>query len=212
MPVYPTQNSLPDTRLELWKIVETIDELQLLSPGLPVPAAITHPDKIQEFLASRILFNHMFPGKIISKSSQGKPLIDDQGHLSISHTRGWAAIGFHPVFRVGIDVEVISDKAFRLRNKFSHPKEWLPLQKTTGYEDSVLFSVLWSVKEALYKLLPHEGWVFKEHFFVTAIDSNHHTFKAEIGQGEQKKNWISGEFHFYENIVLVVAQTSNDLE
>ena len=210
MPVYPIQISAPKTRIGLWKITEKEQELRLLIPHLTVPAEITHPDKTLEFLASRILLEKLLPGVSITKNTHGKPITDTGGYASISHTHGWAAACFNPEIPVGLDVEEISSKAFRLKEKFCSPQEWLPLQEMTGYSDSVLFSVIWSVKEAIFKLLPHEGWIFKNHFLIRSFNSKKQSFMAEILSSAKEKRWVSGEFHFVDGIVLVVALSVNN--
>ncbi len=209
MPVYPIEISMPNTMIQLWKITETSQELSNYNPSLQIPKQINHPAKILEFLASRLILSNILPGIEISKNDQGKPIANNNSHTSISHTKGWAAVCYNPGSPVGIDVEQISDKAFRLRNKFSQEHEWLALKKATTYKDSVLFSVIWSVKEAVYKLLPHQGWVFREDFFISSLNENSRSFTVIAKNKGEKMLHLRGVFEFIENIVLVVAITEN---
>jgi 4'-phosphopantetheinyl transferase EntD len=209
MPVYPIQISMPNTMIQLWKIAETREELVNYNPLLQIPQQINHPAKILEFLASRLILSNILPGVEISKNDQGKPIANNESHASISHTKGWAAVCYNHSFPVGIDVEHISDKAFRLRKKFSQEQEWLALKKTTNYTDSVLFSVIWSVKEAVYKCLPHLGWVFSEDFFISSMNENNRSFTLVAKNKGEKMLHLKGVFEFIENIVLVVAITEN---
>jgi 4'-phosphopantetheinyl transferase len=209
MPVYPIEISLPAIQLQVWKITESVQDFALMYPDLNAPDHINHPDKILEFLASRAAFLHILPNSKLNKTPNGKPEPDHDGHLSISHTRGWAAVVFNDQSPVGIDLEIIEEKAFRLRNKFSHQDEWAPLQLMTAYQDFVLFSVIWSVKEAVYKLLPHRGWSFKDDFFVSSINPKLQTFSVRVRKNQDEICLVRGIFKFFEGIVMVVAVPDN---
>jgi len=209
MPVYPLENKHPLKSVYLWKISESVEDLQKIQPELVVPSYIHHPNKVKEFLSSRILLSNILPLSGYHKNSDGKPIPVGSGHLSISHTHGWAAVVFDETFSVGIDVEIISEKANRLKTKFSNPVEWEPLKNESEWNDSVLFSVIWSVKEAIYKMLPNMGWVFKENFFINSINKNNGSFSASIFPNKGNTILAKGSFCFIENIVLVVAFQEN---
>lgn len=73
----------------------------------------------------------------------GKPLLSDGRQISISHTRGYAAIiiADRPV---GIDIEYMSDRVGRITSKFVREDE---------KADSTLSQLLlWSAKETVFKL------------------------------------------------------------
>jgi|694.fasta_scaffold00329_23 phosphopantetheinyl transferase len=209
MPVYPIQISRQEIQLLLWKITESVDFFNTHYAGLKVPGHITHEEKILEFLASRAAFSLVLPQVELNKTPDGKPIVEIEGHVSISHTHRWAAVGYNPDGPVGLDLEIVAEKAFRLRNKFSKEEEWTPLQKSTAFGDFVLFSVIWSVKEAVYKLLPHKGWLFKEDFFLTSLNQELQRFTVEVKKRDGEKQFVKGTFQFIENIVMVVAINDN---
>ncbi len=92
----------------------------------------------------------------------GKPyLANGLYFISISHTQGYVALVWSGHRRVSIDIESVSPKALKLRQRFMHPDEH-------GEGDSLLESLLhWSAKESLYKILPMQEQVdFANHLRV----------------------------------------------
>lgn len=58
----------------------------------------------------------------IYHNADGKPFIPDY-NISISHTRGYAAVMLSKTHSVGIDIEYISDRVGRIATRFLHPDE-----------------------------------------------------------------------------------------
>ena len=84
--------------------------------------------------------------------------------ISISHTRGYAAVSVGRSGAAGIDIEYRCDRAWRIRSRFLHPAEndFLdPLQPA----DHAL--VCWCVKEAMYKVIGKGDTDFGRHFRIS---------------------------------------------
>lgn len=116
----------------------------------------------QEFVASRILRHTIFGTEHIHYDEMGAPYIKGEGFISISHTKGVVGIAFSPQFKVGLDLERITDKASRVCDKFLSDDEGQLFNRL----DAVEMTKVWSCKEALYKLAGRKGFIFKEHLLL----------------------------------------------
>jgi 4'-phosphopantetheinyl transferase len=96
-----------------------------------------------------------------------------QPAVSLSHSGEWvAALLAAPGTALGIDVEVVRDKAQRIARKFLNETELAALEHDrlhhTGSPDSILeqYSLLWSAKETLYKLASQRGIIFRDNLLL----------------------------------------------
>ncbi|MCX7729423.1 MAG: 4'-phosphopantetheinyl transferase superfamily protein, partial [Bacteroidia bacterium] len=97
--------------------------------------------------------------------SSGKPMIHCNSYksISISHTQQFLAIQLHKEEIAGIDIETQRTSLIKIQSKFLNNKEikW-------ANNDLFNLSVLWTAKEALYKIIGTSGISLKEHIFVDA--------------------------------------------
>ena len=102
MPFHTHISTPTDARIVLWHLTETEADLatllgdeayrQLSSQGLS-------PKRFCEQAATRLLLDRLDEtrGGILTHTTEGKPYLTNRpGHLSISHTRQWVAIAWHP--------------------------------------------------------------------------------------------------------------------
>ena len=156
-------------RLGVWKIEESSDELfALLERGeeyLPELENLRSENRRQEWLASRKLFQEMFGGfSRISYRLSGAPYLPGQSlHISISHTKGYAAVLLqeHPV--AGVDIEYRSNRVLKVRSRFMSPEEEACLDKEHEAEHLLLH---WCAKETLFKMIGQEEVDFCRHLHV----------------------------------------------
>jgi 4'-phosphopantetheinyl transferase EntD len=130
-------------------------------------------DRKKQFTATRILRHDLFGFEHIHYNSVGAPYIQKEGFLSISHIKNCVAITFNKEFPVGLDLEIISDKAQRLYTKFLSVEEISQLETTSIKE----MTVAWSLKEVLYKLSQRKKIIFKEQLILKKV-----TEESWIGQ------------------------------
>ena len=126
----------------VWKMNETLEELQTLGKGLNTANHTTEKRK-KEHLASRLLLNEISPNTLISYNEFGAPTLDNSKHISISHSKGLVAIIISEQ-KIGMDIEAISEKALRLAPKFVSEKN-----RTTLSKEKV--TLIWCLKEAVFK-------------------------------------------------------------
>ena len=155
--------------LALWEITETIDELLdllHLDPFIIEEISLFTSDKRKlEYLAARVLLQEVIgEKKTIAYTKQGKPyLVDNSFQISITHTGKYVAIVLHPTYRVGVDVERISDKVVRVQSKFLSETERASIEPSLA---KTHLALLWAAKETLYKILGQEEVEFTKHLAI----------------------------------------------
>lgn len=118
-----------------------------------------------EFLNARLTLNNLCKKAIyVHYDENGKPFcIDNNAHISISHSKNYIAVAIHPEKATGVDIETISERALRVCNKFLSDDE----QKEIGGENPKLnFLLAWSAKEALYKIIGKQAVDFRSQLRV----------------------------------------------
>lgn len=110
-----------------------------------------------EFLAVRLLLRAVCgEAAQIAYYPTGRPYLYDtpQRYISISHTDGFVAIALSGK-DVGLDIELLSNRQLRLRQRFMSDEEWQ--QALQLLQPEVAAAIGWSAKEALYKLVDVPG-------------------------------------------------------
>lgn len=174
MPLVYQQNINLHTRLGVWHIAE--DEAFFTDRQIPPGRDITHPKKRLQHLAGRMLLKELyadFPYDLIRIADTRKPFIENESyHFSISHCGSYAAAIVSKTQRVGIDVELFTNKVLKVKHKFLSPAEQ-NLLAANGPGDtpahSEIITVAWSIKESLYKWFGEGELDFIEHMQIDNI-------------------------------------------
>lgn len=142
MPLFRIQKPDRQTGIAIWQMTESLE-------SLPRPTQIDYgkygsPHRLQEILTEYLLLQKLTgqQGLVINHRPNGAPLVNGY-HVSITHTKGWAAMMLSEDHSVGIDIEYISDRVDRITSRFLRPDEQ---QSTLGE-----CLVNWCAKEAVYK-------------------------------------------------------------
>ena len=153
MPLFRDSMIGRDTRLCIWKITEHLEDL-------PIPRKLDMGDikadsRRREVLAVYALLSYMLQRDdlIIGHDETGRPTLPGW-NLSISHTKGWAALVVSKSKTVAIDIEYMSDRVTKVADKFIRHDE--------DREGVHCQLVTWSAKETVYKLLNTENLQYFE--------------------------------------------------
>lgn len=169
MPIFFQHPINETTRLGIWKIEES--EEFFLS-NVPLQKEVTHPHKRLQHLAGRFLLQFLFPDfpyDLIRIADTLKPyLADEQYHFSISHCGDFAAAIVSSNRRVGVDIEIPSEKVERIRHKFLSEEEQsmvsgLPIAIERSVVNNQLTTLCWSAKESVFKWYGEGGVDFRQH-------------------------------------------------
>lgn len=169
MAVVNIREVYPGVSLGLWQMDESPEQLFDLYPHLlPYRSSLDNKYKNDgrklEFLAIRALMYEMLRVNGASKgllshagdfthNGQGKPLFRSY-HVSISHTKGYAALILSKKSEVAVDIEYMSDRVERIASKF--------LRKDERADSLDAKLVHWCAKETVFKLFSEENLLFED--------------------------------------------------
>ena len=161
--------------------------------------SIMHPVKRAEFLSSRFALHTLIEDYRLAYDDR-RPVLINPGHISITHSRIWAGAIYSEEKRIGLDVEEKRDKIIRLSSKFIREDEREFMDTDSDYK----CQVIWSAKEAMYKLWKHGNVLFRENLKVFPFE------KARIGETTghiMMDEQIECEIHYRDlpNSLLVYA-------
>lgn len=155
--------------ISLWEIVETEEELLLLSSvpseELEELQLIRNPARRKEKLAVRALLNEIFEDKLyLGHHDNGRPFLQNSViEISISHTSRFACILTHPEESVGIDIELLSRNFTAVEKKALSPEE---IENLSDRDRDLHLAIYWSAKEAVYKRMSRSGIDFAKQIFI----------------------------------------------
>ena len=177
MPVIDDLNLSPITRVVIWEINESLQDLKskviLSEDSLKLLNQKNSENQKKQFLAIRNIFKLLsIEDNEVKYGKVGKPIFSQNKTLSISHSGNYAAVIISD-HTVGIDIEKISDKAKKIKDKF--------LQIELNYPQELnnqISLVYWNIKESIYKAVGITGIDFKKNILALPLDINDTKYKS----------------------------------
>ncbi|TXK48998.1 4'-phosphopantetheinyl transferase superfamily protein [Pontibacter qinzhouensis] len=175
MPLIQTMQPAPRTLIGIWQIEEPAAELYAALPPQADLSALqgkVHPKREQEWLASRMLAYTLLQQftevpLVLCRNEHGKPYFEQSDiQLSITHSPQLAAVIVSADHQVGIDIELVSQKALRVADRFLAESE-----KTCTAGDDIKTCLYWSAKETLYKMYSKRNLIFKENILLAPSET-----------------------------------------
>lgn len=193
------------TKIAIWRIAE---EKNFFLEKVPLQREITHPHKQLQHLAGRYLLQYLYPDfpfhliEIAPDSSRDrKPFLPNEAyHFSISHCGDYAAVIISKNNRVGIDIELVTEKVERIKHKFLNAEELNNIQHSTL--DTQQLTLLWCCKEAVFKWYGNREVDFKNniHLHLKNIDLN--SGKIDCDFIKEEKTCLHLQFKFFDGLCL----------
>ncbi|MBR3519349.1 MAG: 4'-phosphopantetheinyl transferase superfamily protein [Paludibacteraceae bacterium] len=188
--------------LSIWKMDEPVEDLlSLFSEKKDLYRSDVERHKSvkrrQEYLSVRALLLDALGHECdVFHDEMGKPSLPEEHlRISVSHTKGYAAILLSPLREVGLDIEQFSDKVFHVRDKFLRAEEKQIIDST----DRTQLLLCWSAKEAVYKLyegLRPEYW---EQITLKSLDMDQCAMLAEV----EDRPPVTLRFRIFPDFVMV---------
>lgn len=168
MPLYKTITAQNNTKVYLWKIEESFENLslgiELQKPHAARVAGMKSDIHQRGFLSIRHLLKEAgYVDHDLYYDDFGKPHLHDGTGISITHSFQFTGIIIGPQ-PVGIDIEKERAKILRIARKFTPLQEY----RTLANEDALIrkLSLVWCAKETLYKMYGQPGLSFLKHIDV----------------------------------------------
>ncbi len=214
MPLYLQKNIAPDVILAVWQITESIADLkQLLGNGFFEHEMQQKMERgtALHYLASRVLLICQFPNARVNlhKNKFNKPMLEIDGmphFVSITHSHNYAGIIFSKTMETGIDLELIDKRINRVAHKFMNAHEL----SYAGDEHQILAKTLiWSAKEALYKIYGEKEVDFRQHLSIYAfVPAREGTLQTRIKKNDYE-NQVEIKYACFDNYVLTYGITGH---
>ncbi len=170
------------TQVYICQLTEDLSQNDFLTEvELTEISALQHLQRKKEYLTIRYILREIGITDSIFYSGQ-KPHLSGDMHLSISHNANYAGLAISKT-HCGLDIERISERAFRVRDKYLTAKE-----KQLAMDDVMLHNLFWSVKEAVYKW-DNSHVNFRETIQILAIDKMHQTVHVNTKHEEKTLNY-----------------------
>ncbi len=153
----------------LWRNDEELEDLLIdLNPSPDLQHQLNQiklEKRKKEFCITHLLLRELVDeDERIIKDEYGKPmLVHHEFAISISHADLYSAILLSEHLECGVDVEVISARINRVANKFVSSYEDLYVSKNNS---PAYYTVIWCVKEAIYKWYAKRGLDFIENMII----------------------------------------------
>jgi len=142
---------------------------------------ISNTVKKNEWVAARFAlkqslecFDLSYPGFYKDEFGKSHPM-ENIGHVSLSHTKGFVAAIYHENLPVGVDIERVQEKIIKIGPKFLSPRE---LEICNN--DPILLTMAWSSKEAAYKIYGKKGISLKDNIQIIEDDLKSNIWNLEI--------------------------------
>jgi 4'-phosphopantetheinyl transferase len=175
MPLYKTINFSPTIQILVWKITETFDDLfdQVVLNDINMIRLKNMKSELHQrgFLSVRKLLQEVgYNDFDLYYDESGKPHLKDEKFISITHSFHFSAIIISDQ-KAGIDIEMQREKIVRIADKFvDYEFHFLKPEKIQEYIRKL--TVIWGVKESIFKIRNEKGISFKDHIKVTAFKMN----------------------------------------
>jgi len=174
MPIFFQHRINETTRLGIWKIEETE---HFFKGNVPQHRDVTHPHKRLQHLAGRFLLQFLFPDfpyHLVQVADTRRPYLpNEEYHFSISHCGDYAAAIVSSESRVGIDIEIPSERIIRIKDKFLNEQEKQIWSMDGVQPDIFALTLLWSCKEAVFKWYGDGGVDFSDQ--INLLEQNKDT-------------------------------------
>jgi phosphopantetheinyl transferase len=192
MPVDYQRNLANGGLMAVWRITEPEEDLAamiMLNSDMELQLnRFTCPKRRLEWLASRaLIYNTTGCIPLVEYNKNGQPFVrQTEQNISISHTKGFAAVAISPKVTTGIDIEYPSERISRLSPRFVSDLEnsFIPLENPSIYH-----ALIWCAKETVYKMAAQPGIGFIDDIIVLPFTAEYEgLFNVKYFVKEEEKN------------------------
>ena len=198
MPLFKSIPVNSQTILKIWKITESYEEL--VKPlSLTDKSLLRAEDMKSEihqcgFLSVRHLLRAFgYTDRDLYYDDLGRPYLKDGKHISITHSFNYSAVIIGND-RIGVDVEKQRAKIEHIQQKFIDYENLYLEPNSKDYVRKL--TVIWCIKESLYKLFRTPGLSFKNHTLVIPFILEDATTVSWIDYKDKKKRYQANYLEF----------------
>ena len=160
-----------------------------------------HPIKLKELLLIRKILKSVLPDHKILYNERIPYLSPGDFEISVTHSFPFAALAISKN-KVGIDIEPFNQKIKRIQHKFLLEEEsgFIEKEKEVAY-----LTVIWSLKESLYKIHHSNYWSLKKHYEVKPFRLDF-PFNIQCRVHDEKvSDLFNARVEFFENYCFTIV-------
>lgn len=196
------------TKVFVWKITESFEELfhsvALKDISLARLESMKSESHQNGFLSvRRLLMEANYTDYDLYYDEFGKPHLDDGKHISISHSHAFSVITVSSE-TIGIDLEIRKEKTLKIAPRFM---EISHLENLSQEEQIQKATVIWGIKESVFKIKSEIGISFKDDIFEQDFALADKKCIAEL-RFNNTIEYFDIVFDFFEEYVFVCAFNS----
>lgn len=160
MPLFLKKIVLSDVQLGIWKIDESFEDFFVLYPWLgslrnSILNSYNSNQRRCEILAVRLLIHELIGEDVLLfHKENGHPYLSNGLNIGISHTHGYAVIVVSQSKNVSVDIEYISQRVLRIKDRFMRNDE--------RASSLIEYIIHWCTKETLYKMFTEDNLTFNK--------------------------------------------------
>ncbi|HQW68254.1 MAG TPA: 4'-phosphopantetheinyl transferase superfamily protein [Flavobacterium sp.] len=215
MPLHKVIYLSNNTKLYLWKITEDFDalfkEVRLKDSSLKRLEDMKSQSHQKGFLAVRMLLQHLdYTDFDLYYDEFGKPHIKPQGcsikevEISISHSNDFSAVVISEQ-KVGLDLEQLKEKTLKIAPRFMDVSH---LENLSEEEKIKKATVVWGIKECIFKIKNEKGISFPNHIFEDDFNFEDKKATAVLKFNNKEENF-EVQFDSIEDYIFVCAFGDN---
>jgi phosphopantetheinyl transferase len=168
------------------------------------------------FLAVRMLLQYLdFTDNDLTYDAAGKPHLMTKAernfithhpspitqHISISHSHDFSCICISDEV-IGIDLELLKEKTLKIAPRFMDVTH---LQGLSIADQITKTTIVWGIKESIFKIKNEKGISFPDHIFEDAFDIKEGKCTAELHFNNQIEKFYV-QFHLIEGYAFVFSK------
>lgn len=161
-----------DSHLVVWKLDEDLNyflsKVELNGDETAQFEKIKSVGRRKEFLCSRMLIqNECDQNEQLVYHKDGRPyLFSSSKHISISHSKTHVGVLLSEYKMPGLDVECVGPRTGKIYDKFVGEEEKKHIERS----DEMSTTLLWSAKEAVFKMICEQGIDFKKDIKLNSFE------------------------------------------
>ena len=157
----------------------------------------------EQFLAIRKILALENSDYIITYDLDGKPTLNSEFKISISHSHEIAALVISNNLKFGMDVQFKESKILNIKNKFLNEFEKLNI---VGDPSIDILTMIWTSKESIYKAIGLKGVSFSENIKIDKVKEKDKIGKGYYINGAEKVKFDLRFFYLDEYILCYASQ------
>ena len=192
------------TKIKLWKVIIGELNTEELNNDDKNLLKLKKSNILREqFLATRKVLALENSNYKITYDINGKPSLNSEYNISISHSHEIAAIAISDNSKIGLDVQLNENKIFNIQDKFLNPSEKLNIGENPSLK---ILTMIWTSKESIYKAVGLKGISFSDNIKIEKVVEEDKTGIGHYINGSEKVKFDLKFFYIDEYTICYACQ------